>query len=358
MLVLMGKPIRMNRGSHHRRRGHPRRPPPPAGPRRVPGRRVGLRRHRRAGAAGDGRRGRLFAAARRAPARPICSTRSTACGYVDAVVLTGGSAYGLAAADGVMRWLEEQERGVAMGAGVVPIVPAAVIFDLPVGGWDLPADGRVRLCGLRSRPATDVAVGTVGAGVGARAGVLKGGVGPRRPRCTFAGVTVGAMVVVNCGGQRRRPGHRPAVDGRPDRRVRRCGPPPAEQIAALAAAAVPVQRAEHHDRRGGDRRRAEPGGAVIASRSPPRTVWPAPSGRRTPRWTATPSSRWPPARSRCRPSRYPGRDCRRRPGWSQRWAPPRRTVWRARCWSVCWPPSRSPGYRATARRCPVRSAFH
>ncbi|WP_415822319.1 P1 family peptidase, partial [Mycobacterium senriense] len=56
--------------------------------------------------------------------------------FVDAVLLAGGSAYGLAAADGVMRWLEERERGVAMDGGVVPIVPGAVIFDLPVGGWE------------------------------------------------------------------------------------------------------------------------------------------------------------------------------------------------------------------------------
>lgn len=56
--------------------------------------------------------------------------------WVDAVVLSGGSAYGLATADGVMTWLEEQGRGVALDGGVVPIVPAAVIFDLPVGGWD------------------------------------------------------------------------------------------------------------------------------------------------------------------------------------------------------------------------------
>ena len=55
--------------------------------------------------------------------------------YVDAVVLTGGSAYGLAAADGVMQWLEQHDRGVVMDGGLVPIVPAAVIFDLPVGGW-------------------------------------------------------------------------------------------------------------------------------------------------------------------------------------------------------------------------------
>ncbi len=55
--------------------------------------------------------------------------------YVDAVLLAGGSAFGLAAADGVMRWLEEHERGVAMTGGVVPIVPGAVIFDLEVGAW-------------------------------------------------------------------------------------------------------------------------------------------------------------------------------------------------------------------------------
>src|ERR1700748_1752309 len=55
--------------------------------------------------------------------------------YVDAVLIAGGSAYGLAAADGVMRWLEEHERGVAMTGGVVTIVPAAVIFDLEVGAW-------------------------------------------------------------------------------------------------------------------------------------------------------------------------------------------------------------------------------
>src|SRR5258708_34617611 len=68
---------------------------------------------------------------------PINSVR-----YVDAVVLSGGSAYGLATADGVMTWLEERDRGVAMEGGVVPIVPAAGIFDLPGGGWqDRPAAG-------------------------------------------------------------------------------------------------------------------------------------------------------------------------------------------------------------------------
>jgi L-aminopeptidase/D-esterase-like protein len=61
---------------------------------------------------------------------------------IDAVLLTGGSAYGLAAADGVMRHLEEHRRGVRMGRDdrVVPIVPGAVIFDLPMGDWSVRPD--------------------------------------------------------------------------------------------------------------------------------------------------------------------------------------------------------------------------
>src|SRR5580693_8112029 len=96
--------------------------------------------------------------------------------YVDAVLLAGGSAFGLAAADGVMRWLEEHERGVAMDGGVVPIVPGAVIFDLEVGGWgNRPtADFGYDAC---KTAGTEVAIGTVGAGVGACSGVFKGGVG-------------------------------------------------------------------------------------------------------------------------------------------------------------------------------------
>lgn len=118
--------------------------------------------------------------------------------HVDAVVLTGGSAFGLAAADGVMTWLEEQGRGVAMDGGVVPIVPSAVIFDLPVGGWQCRPDAEF---GYRAAAGagTDVAIGTVGAGVGARAGVLKGGVGTASVTLD-SGVTVGALVIVNSAG--------------------------------------------------------------------------------------------------------------------------------------------------------------
>jgi L-aminopeptidase/D-esterase-like protein len=118
--------------------------------------------------------------------------------YVDAVLLAGGSAFGLAAADGVMRWLEEHERGVAMDGGVVPIVPGAVIFDLEVGGWgNRPtADFGYDACRTAG---TEVAVGTVGAGVGACSGVFKGGVGTASVTLP-SGVTVGALVVVNSAG--------------------------------------------------------------------------------------------------------------------------------------------------------------
>ncbi|WP_059017601.1 P1 family peptidase [Mycobacterium sp. M26] len=152
--------------------------------------------------------------------------------HVDAVVLTGGSAYGLAAADGVMTWLEEQGRGVKMDGGVVPIVPTAVIFDLPVGGWACRPTAEF---GYQAAHAagTEVAVGTVGAGVGARAGVLKGGLGTASVRLDN-GVTVGAIVAVNCAGNVVDP-----TTGLPwmARLIEEFGlvAPPAEQIAAFAA---------------------------------------------------------------------------------------------------------------------------
>src|SRR5881409_2828908 len=96
-------------------------------------------------------------------------------GHVDAILLTGGSAYGLGAADGVMRWLRERNRGFPVGpAGVVPIVPAAVIFDLGNTGqpprWPTPDDA-LQACDAAS---TDVAEGSVGAGMGATVGKAAG----------------------------------------------------------------------------------------------------------------------------------------------------------------------------------------
>ncbi|OBI41128.1 hypothetical protein A5707_07995 [Mycobacterium kyorinense] len=151
--------------------------------------------------------------------------------YVDAVLLAGGSAYGLAAADGVMRWLEERGRGVAMDGGVVPIVPGAVIFDLPVGGWDCRPTAEFGYAACEAA-GTDFALGSVGAGTGARIGVLKGGVGTASVTLP-SGVTIGAVAVVNAAGE--------AIDtntGLPwlAYLVDEFGltPPPAEQIAAFA----------------------------------------------------------------------------------------------------------------------------
>jgi L-aminopeptidase/D-esterase-like protein len=152
--------------------------------------------------------------------------------HVDAVVLSGGSAYGLAAADGVMRWLEEHGRGVAMEGGVVPIVPAAVVYDLPVGGWQCRPTAAFGYSAAEAA-GTEVALGTVGAGAGARVGVLKGGVGTASVTLE-SGVTVGAIVVVNAAGE--------VIDtatGLPWQadQVEEFGltRPPADQIAAFAA---------------------------------------------------------------------------------------------------------------------------
>ncbi|WP_123028571.1 P1 family peptidase [Mycolicibacterium stellerae] len=152
--------------------------------------------------------------------------------HVDAVVLCGGSAYGLAAADGVMGWLEEHGRGVAMEGGVVPIVPAAVIYDLPVGGWKCRPTAEFGYSAAEAA-GTEVAVGSVGAGAGARVGVLKGGVGTASVTLE-SGVTVGAIVVVNAAGE-----VLDTATGLPWQadQIEEFGltRPPADQIAAFAA---------------------------------------------------------------------------------------------------------------------------
>jgi L-aminopeptidase/D-esterase-like protein len=153
--------------------------------------------------------------------------------YVDAVVLTGGSAYGLAAADGVMTWLEQHDRGVVMDGGLVPIVPAAVIFDLPVGGWQCRPTAEFGFAAANAA-GTDVAIGTVGAGVGARAGVLKGGIGTASIRLEAIGVTVGVVVAVNSAGNIADP--RTGLPWMAEYITELdLTPPPAEQISAFAA---------------------------------------------------------------------------------------------------------------------------
>ncbi|MDM0011823.1 P1 family peptidase [Variovorax sp. J22P168] len=121
---------------------------------------------------------------------------------VHAVMLAGGSAWGLAAADGAMRWLEEQGIGLDVRFGILPIVPAAVLFDLPVGDARIRpgADAGYAACAAASRAAP--AEGNVGAGSGALVGKLfglhramKGGIGTAS--VTVKGVTVGALIACN-----------------------------------------------------------------------------------------------------------------------------------------------------------------
>jgi len=93
---------------------------------------------------------------------------------VDAIFLAGGSAYGLDAAAGVMKWMEERARGFDVGAGVVPIVPAAVLFDLlPLGRFDARPTPQMAYDAC-DRATADVVEGAVGAGTGAMVGKLAG----------------------------------------------------------------------------------------------------------------------------------------------------------------------------------------
>ena len=122
--------------------------------------------------------------------------------HIHALVLSGGSAYGLEAATGVMRLLEERGVGFDLGGGrVVPIVPAAVLFDLGRGGdWTGRPDAHYGLEAARAAKTGPLEQGNVGAGTGAAAGVLKGGIGSAST-VLEGGLTVGALVALNSGGQ-------------------------------------------------------------------------------------------------------------------------------------------------------------
>jgi L-aminopeptidase/D-esterase-like protein len=131
------------------------------------------------------------------------ATRTVA--QVDAVVFTGGSAFGLAAADGVMHHLAAQSRGVLTRAGPVPIVPTAAIFDLSVDSTERPGAAEGAAAAAAAEPGPELARGSVGAGRGARVGMWRGadhavagGLGSASAR--VEGATVGALAVVNAVG--------------------------------------------------------------------------------------------------------------------------------------------------------------
>ncbi len=124
---------------------------------------------------------------------------------VHAILLSGGSAYGLAAATGVMQWLEEHDSGLDVGYGRVPLVPAAVLFDLSVGDARIRPDAAAGYAACAAASGQPCAQGNVGAGAGATVGKLfgaahamKGGIGSAS--LELQGITVGALVACNAVG--------------------------------------------------------------------------------------------------------------------------------------------------------------
>jgi L-aminopeptidase/D-esterase-like protein len=123
-----------------------------------------------------------------------------------AVLLTGGSAFGLEAATGVMRCLEEQRIGYDIGVAVVPIVPAAVLNDLAFGNGKVRPDAEMGYRASRGAASPEASQGNVGAGTGATIGrlagnargMVKGGLGTAS--LTVGELVVGAIVAVNCNG--------------------------------------------------------------------------------------------------------------------------------------------------------------
>jgi len=119
--------------------------------------------------------------------------------YVDAIMLSGGSSFGLEAVSGAMAWLPARGRGFQVGEVRVPIVPAAILFDLNNGGdkdWgDRPLYRELGLAACDAA-AVDFALGNEGAGMGATAGALKGGLGSASTQ-DDAGLVVGALAAIN-----------------------------------------------------------------------------------------------------------------------------------------------------------------
>ncbi|MBV8246897.1 MAG: P1 family peptidase [Comamonas sp.] len=121
---------------------------------------------------------------------------------VHAIMLAGGSAWGLDAATGAVRWLEEQGAGLDIGVGRIPLVPAAVLFDVMLGDMRIRPDAAAGYAACESAGSARPAEGSVGAGAGAVVGkvfgherAMKGGIGTAS--FTVNGVTVGAIIACN-----------------------------------------------------------------------------------------------------------------------------------------------------------------
>ncbi|MFK0685647.1 P1 family peptidase [Ochrobactrum sp. BD67] len=139
---------------------------------------------------------------------------------VQAILLSGGSAYGLAAATGVMRYLEENNLGFKIGKGVVPIVPAAILMDLGVGDFSVRPDEEAGYLACKAAKAEASAEGNVGAGAGATVGkmfgmdyAMKGGLGTASYKVPGTEIVVGAIVAVNAVGDVYAPNSRQILAG-------------------------------------------------------------------------------------------------------------------------------------------------
>lgn len=127
---------------------------------------------------------------------------------IDALVFSGGSVHGAAAAAGVVAALAAQGRGIAFGGAVVPVVPGAILFDLSNGGdkaWGETPPYRALGAAALAAAAEEFALGNAGAGLGARAHALKGGLGSAST-VTADGLQIGALVAVNSFGSVVMPG--------------------------------------------------------------------------------------------------------------------------------------------------------
>ena len=161
---------------------------------------------------------------------------------VHALLLTGGSAFGLDAASGVMRWLEERGHGLSVGPARIPIVPAAVLFDLWLGDARIRPDAAAGYAACEAASTQAPAQGNVGAGAGATVGKLfgidramKGGIGTAAIK--VGRITVAALVAVNAIGDVIDPTNGRVVAGARDD----AGRAPIDTMAALRAGQLPAK---------------------------------------------------------------------------------------------------------------------
>ncbi len=180
---------------------------------------------------------------------------------VHAIVLSGGSAFGLDAASGVMRYLEERRIGFPTAYGVVPIVPAAILFDLGVGNPKIRPDAGCGYAAAAAASAGPIPEGNVGAGAGATVGkmlgmdrAMKGGIGAASITLPD-GVVVTALVAVNAYGDVIEPATGRVIAG--VRTADGNGLADARVLLRSGAALQEGRRPELHDRRRGDQRDAD-----------------------------------------------------------------------------------------------------